>query len=121
MKFFKVFLAFLVFCVNLAFMGEAQAKITTSLAWDAITDPALAGYKVRYGTESGVYTNEVDCGNVNAYAYGQGLKKVLMLSAGVRYYFAVVAYDTAGVVGYNSNEVSISFLVDTPENLILGR
>jgi len=50
----------------------------------------VAGYKVYYGTESGVYTTVIDVGNVNTYT-------VSGLPAGTTYFFAVTAYDTSGV------------------------
>jgi hypothetical protein len=48
----------------------------------------LAGYKVYYGTQPGVYTS-VDVGNVNTYA-------ITGLTKGQTYYFAVTDYDTNG-------------------------
>jgi hypothetical protein len=38
-----------------------------SLAWDANTQPNLAGYMVYYGTASRQYGDPVDVGNVTAY------------------------------------------------------
>jgi len=48
----------------------------------------LAGYKLYYGTTTGVYTNTIDVGNTLTY-------QVTALSNGVTYYFAVTAYDTS--------------------------
>ncbi|MFD0693459.1 endo-alpha-N-acetylgalactosaminidase family protein [Paenibacillus sp. GCM10027628] len=55
-----------------------------------------AGYKVKYGTASGVYTKSVDAGNVNSMTV-EGLQN------GTTYYFAVSAYNAGGESG-NSNE-----------------
>jgi len=67
-----------------------------SLAWSQAE--GAAGYKVKYGTEPGSYTNVVDMGlATNATVNG--------LTNGLTYYFAIVAYSTAGDSG-NSNEKS---------------
>src|SRR6266508_4056476 len=41
---------------------SSAAQVT--LAWDANTDPDLAGYKLYYGNSSGSYQFSVDVGNV---------------------------------------------------------
>ena len=37
-----------------------------SLAWDAVSDPRLTGYKVYYGTSSRNYTGQIDVGNTTS-------------------------------------------------------
>jgi hypothetical protein len=73
-----------------------------NLAWDAVTDPSLSGYRVYYGTAPGTYFQAfgqgLNVGNVPAYT-------VTGLSSGTRYYFAVTAVDTAGNESTYSNEV----------------
>ncbi len=71
----------------------APAVYSVKLAWDAVTKNVdgtdcidLAGYKVYYGTSSGVFTTDIDVGNVITYT-------IPNLSRGT-YYFAVKAYDT---------------------------
>ena len=74
-----------------------------TLAWDAVTDPNLQGYRVYYGTFSGKYLQSP----------GQGLPvgdgtttyQVTGLSTGATYYFAVTAYDLQGDESTYSNEV----------------
>ena len=70
-----------------------------NLAWDAVNDPRLAGYKVYYGTASGAYTGQIDVGNVTT-------RTVSNLVDGAVYYFAVTAYDAPRVESARSNEVS---------------
>jgi len=71
-----------------------------NLAWNANTEPDLAGYKVHVGTASGVYTLlNVDVGNVTSFT-------VTGLAPGAVYFFAVTAYDTSGFESGVSNEVS---------------
>jgi len=77
---------------------------TATLAWDAVTDANLNGYKVYHGTASGTYLQ----------AFGQGISvgnnviayTVSGLSSGTTYYFAATAYDTMGNESGYSNEVS---------------
>ena len=74
----------------------AQSRI--KLVWDANTETDLAGYKIYWGTETRVYSNVVDVGNVTIYFPD--------LEYDIRYYFAATAYDTAGNESGYSNEVS---------------
>jgi fibronectin type 3 domain-containing protein len=70
-----------------------------TLAWDANTEPDLAGYRVHYGTASGSYTTSVDVHKVTTSSIGT-------LTAGQTYYFAVTAYDASGNESGYSNPVS---------------
>jgi len=69
---------------------------TATLHWSTpttdIDDAAItvAGYKVYYGTESGVYTTAIDVGNVTTYT-------VTGLPLGNTYFFAITAYDASRV------------------------
>ena len=76
-----------------------------SLAWNApttyedgtpITD--LAGFKVYYGTSSGVYSTVIDVQNVTSYT-------TPTLAPGT-YYFAVTCYDSCGSESVFSNELT---------------
>lgn len=74
---------------------------TADLAWDAVTDPRVAGYRVYYGTSPGVYLQSpgagLDAGMSTTYT-------VTGLTSGVRYYFAVTTY--GATESSYSNEVS---------------
>jgi hypothetical protein len=72
--------------------------VDVKLAWDACTWPGLAGYKVHYGTASMAYNTSIDAHNVTTYTV-TGLDSKT-------HYFAVTAYDSAGVETAFSNEVS---------------
>lgn len=86
--------------------GTSGTGGTISLAWDAPTIDVnrnqlmdLAGYKLHYGTASGVYDHSVDVGNVTTYTL-TGLTK------GQVYYIYATAYDTSSNESSPSNSVS---------------
>jgi hypothetical protein len=75
-----------------------------SLSWSA--DPAsgnpatnAVGYKLSTGFSSGNYTQLTDLGNATSV-------KVPMQKSGSTYFFVVTAYNSAGIIGPSSNEVS---------------
>lgn len=69
-----------------------------SLAWDPSTSTNVAGYKVHYGAGSNSYEYVNDAGNNTTIT-------ISSLQDGSPYYFAVTAYDPAGVESSFSNEV----------------
>ena len=69
-----------------------------TLAWDANTEPDISGYKVYFGIESGNYTDSIDVGNITT-------ATIDSLIEGMTYYFAVTAYNEAGLESDYSNEV----------------
>src|SRR5258708_1362148 len=71
---------------------------SVTLAWDANTETNIGGYIVRYGRQTGVYTNQVDVGNRTQFS-------VIALAPGT-YYFTVSAYNTTSQVSPNAPEVS---------------
>ncbi|MCX6545020.1 MAG: Ig domain-containing protein [Acidobacteria bacterium] len=91
-------LAVLVVMLGSASAAAAQTAIT--LAWDANTEPDIAGYEVSYGTQSGVYSTIIDVGNVTSQPF--------TLTSGVVYYFAVKAYNSASPRQYSPYSVEVS-------------
>ena len=57
------------------------------LAWDAVMDPNLSGYRIYYGTAPGTYLQSFDV------ARSDTTVTVMGLSSGTIYYFAATAYD----------------------------
>jgi hypothetical protein len=57
------------------------------------------GYKLSTGLSSGNYTQVTDLGNTTSVT-------VPMQKSGSTYFFVVTAYNSAGVIGPSSNEVS---------------
>ena len=80
-------------CIGPGSTQGLAAQVT--LGWDANTDPAVAGYKLYYGTASRAYGTPVDVGKVTQYTLS-GIEE------GKNCYFAVTAYDT------NRNESAFS-------------
>ena len=78
-----------------------QALQGVTLAWDRSPDPTAVGYKMYYGVARGSYTSTRDVGNGTS-------TSITGLSQGTTYYFAVTAYNTAGLESGFSNEVGYS-------------
>jgi hypothetical protein len=88
-----------VFALLVLGAGAAEALAgQATLAWDANTEPTLAGYKLFYGTATATYGAPVDVGNVTTYT-------VTGLADGQTYYFALKAYDSLTNESGFSNEV----------------
>jgi len=86
-------------------IAPSPAASRVTLAWDAVTDTDLAGYKIYYGTASGTYTGNRDAAKLTTYTF-------LGLPNGT-HYFAVKAYNTSGVESGFSNEVSTQVTAST--------
>jgi hypothetical protein len=75
------------------------------LAWDPVTDPGLAGYKLHYGSAPNTYSNSVDVGM--ATQAGSTVTYTLTgLTQGQTYFIVVTAYDASKTESAYSNEVS---------------
>ncbi|MEW5977323.1 MAG: malectin domain-containing carbohydrate-binding protein [Acidobacteriota bacterium] len=70
-----------------------------TVSWDPVTSPNLGGYKIRYGTSTGSYTQTVDVGSASRWT-------IPSLQEGATYYLRVLAYDSNGLAGTPSEEVS---------------
>ena len=78
-----------------------------SLAWNANPESDVAGYKVHFGTQSGVYTNVVDVGKVTQALLPQ-------LEMGSTYFMAVSAYNSTGLESPRSTEFSVTAATPPP-------
>jgi hypothetical protein len=82
--------------------ASAEGKSSVTLAWDPVAGPNLAGYRIYYGTSTGMYSHAqgkgLDAGNATTFT-------ATGLNGGTRYYFAATAYDNAGNDTSYSNEV----------------
>ena len=75
------------------------AGYSVELAWTPSISTNVAGYKIYYGTASGVYDYVVSFGNVTSCV-------VSNQAWGVMYYYAATAVDVMGVESQFSNETS---------------
>src|SRR2546421_7865023 len=66
-------------------VGSPLNRLT--LAWNPSTSPGVAGYRLYLGVVSHVYTTALDLGNSTTATLPN-------LTPGVKYFFAVTAYDT---------------------------
>jgi len=70
-----------------------------TLGWTASSAPGVAGYYLSCGTNTGVYTNQIDVGTNTTFTVGG-------LAVGLTYYFSVASYNAAGFEGVYSPAVS---------------
>ena len=84
-------------------LSSVSASNSVNLAWDANTEPDLDGYKLNYGTVSGVYTETVDVGLGDR--VGNVVNATLSDLEPGTYYIAVTAYNKEGLESPTSNEV----------------
>jgi len=77
----------------------AQAQSSATVSWNAVTGGSVTGYRIYQGTASGLYTQSILAGNVTQ-------TTVANLADGTQYYFAVTAYNAAGVESPYSAEVT---------------
>src|SRR5580765_7312569 len=82
---------------------------TVTATWNQNPESDIAGYRLLYGTQSGVYTTTLDVGNVTT--------TVATVTGGQTYFFVVQAYDTSGLTSPNSAEVSMFVPAPTPPAL----
>ena len=92
------------------FSSRLQAQ-NVELTWDQDPTGLVTGYRVFYGTHSGVYTNSV--------LFFGAVDDVVMsgLQVGTTYYFAVQSNDQQGDISPISNEASYTVPVIQPVSL----
>ena len=76
-------LSLLVFLLFFWIGSAYSAQVT--LAWDANTEPELAGYRIHYGFLSDQYSINIDAGNQTSYTLSN-------LEDGKTHYMAATAY-----------------------------
>ncbi len=99
MKRLLLVLAFMI----LPFLSLQAAVVDVS--WNANTEADLAGYKLYYGTTSGVYELPIDVGKVTSYSVTVNPKVT------TTYYVTLTAYDMSGNESPKSDEASITVTV----------
>ena len=84
---------------TLALVLLCHSAFSATLVWDANSEPDLAGYKVYSGTSSRQYSSVLDVGDVTQH-------QLTNLTQGTTYYFALTAYNSAGLESDFSAEIS---------------
>jgi len=75
------------------------AAASLHVRWASNTEADLAGYRLRYGTSAGTYTETIEAGRTTSCV-------VPGLQAGLLYHFALFAYDEAGNESGPSAEIT---------------
>ena len=91
------------FLIVAALLGTASNlyAATVTASWNANPEPDIAGYKLSYGTATGVYTTTIDVGNVTTYV-------PTGLAPATGYFFVVQAYNTGGLTSaYSTDRKSV--------------
>ena len=78
---------------------KGNCDSTVTLAWDANPEADIAGYKLKYGFASKVYSVVVPTGKVTEIT-------IPNMVEGTQYFFAVSAFNNEGLESLNSDEVS---------------
>jgi hypothetical protein len=86
-------------------LSLSQAAESVTLQWNPTSSSNIAGYRLYYGTRSGVYSQHLDVGN-------ETTTSVSNLSVGQTYFFSVTAYN-ATAESARSNEVSYTVRAST--------
>lgn len=95
----------LVAFLSVLFYSNLVSAAQVTLAWDANTDPDLAGYMLYYGFATRAYDYVVDVGDQTTFTLSG-------LEDGHTYYFALTAYNTEDLESDFSNEVTKNFEFD---------
>ena len=80
-------------------MVHGHGAESVTLAWDANPEPDVIGYRVRFGTATGNYTETVDAGNATTATLPN-------LTAGTKYFIVATAYNAAGLESLPSAEIT---------------
>lgn len=99
-KFLLLLITFLFLFIPMAHAADV------TLAWDASTDSRVTGYKLYYGTASGVYGTPVDVGKVTQFT-------LTGVAEGKNIFFAVTAYESATNESAFSTELPCWTLIPT--------
>jgi len=96
--------------VNVFMLYSPCSAATVSLSWDANTESNLAGYKVYYQADSAVLPFQGSGAAEGAspvQVYNKTTATISGLDPGRTYYFAITAYDAAGMESSYSNIVTV--------------
>src|SRR5579864_547686 len=92
-------------CVILLGWACAADGASLTAAWNP--SPEATGYKLSWGTQSGVYSNTVDVGNQTSW-------QVTGLACKTAFYFVVRAYNSAGTSAPSAEASGETTAIATP-------
>ena len=107
------FVSFVALLIILPLSPKSAYPAQTTLVWDPVIHPDVAGYMIYYGTSSGDYDVSLDVGNWTSVTIAD-------LEEGETYYFAATAYSTEGEESEYSNEVSYSSSNSSNDSFDIG-
>jgi hypothetical protein len=84
-----------------AILSTTQGYLSVKLIWSPSTDTDFALYRIKYGTVTTVYTEEIEVTSVQTTSY-----QVTGLDAATEYFFVIEVEDTAGNLSTESDEES---------------
>jgi hypothetical protein len=84
--------------LSLAPCAAARAA-TVTIAWNQNPESDIAGYKIHYGTFSGIYQHDVDVGNHTSCT-------ISSLAEGTKYFFSATAYNSENTESDFSEEIT---------------
>jgi hypothetical protein len=94
--------------IGLFALSQTAWAVEVTLAWDANSEPDIAGYVLYAGLEPGNYVNRFDVGPATT-------QLVSGLTEGHTYYFAVTAYNVSGLESDPSLELAVAVSRDVPD------
>lgn len=83
---------------------------TVTVSWTPNSEGDLAGYKMYYGNQSGLYDEVLNVGFPGLNSEGKEEYEV-NVAPNSKYYFVMTAYDTASNESYFSNEARVDFSI----------
>ena len=81
-------------------LAAAAGTASINLAWDKSPGPNVTGYRIKYGTQRGVYTESMTVGD-------QASATLSNLNNATTYYIVAVAIDVRGDESPPSNEIEV--------------
>lgn len=78
---------------------SARSAQNIGIAWNSSGNSSTAGYYLYCGSQAGIYTNRIDIGNTTT-------ASISGLQEGQTYHFAVSAYNSMGIEGPLSGDLS---------------